>query len=166
MSEFGAKRVFWQEIRNFRVVGSSWFFQTMLTIQYISWLLKKIQTFSTFRSPIDVDNRNLVVPYKRVGHWSRLNILYMSSKESIKMGPRHGRPSRTPSSMSTSAIWWSPTRELVIKVNFTYYTCLCLIYNKESIKVGPRRVRPFWNTGRQKRNRHTLHVASTCVPWV
>ena len=65
------------EILYLRVVRSSWFFQTMLTIQYTSRLFKKIPTFSIFRSPIDVDNRNLVVPYKQVRHPSQFNILYM-----------------------------------------------------------------------------------------
>ena len=45
------------------------FFQTMLTIQYTSWLFQKISPFS--------NNRNLVVPYKQVRHQSQLNILYM-----------------------------------------------------------------------------------------
>ena len=79
MSSVGAERVSWRGVGNFilRVVRSSWFFQTMLTIQYTSRHLKKIPTFSTFRSPIDVDNRNLVVPYKRVRHPSQLHIFYM-----------------------------------------------------------------------------------------
>ena len=56
------------------------------------------------------------------------------------MGPRHVRPSRTPSSTSTTATWWSPTSE-VIKVNL-----FVILVNKESIKTGPRHVRPFLST--------------------
>ena len=76
----------------------------MLTIQYTRCKLKKIPTFSTFRSPIDVDNRNLVVPYKRVRHQSQLHILYMFYTYFFTKNPLRwipdipdmSEPSRTP----------------------------------------------------------------------
>ena len=82
------------------------FFQTMLTIQYTSGLFKKIRTFSTFRSPIGVDNRNLEVPDKRVCHQSQLNILYIFyayffTRNQLRLVPDMSDPSRTPSSTST-----------------------------------------------------------------
>ena len=100
----------------------------MITIQYTSRHFKKIPTFSTFRSPIDVDNRNLVVPYKRVRHPSQLHILYMFytyffTRNPLRWVPDMSDPSRTPSSTSTTATWWSPTSKFVIQVNLTYYTC-------------------------------------------
>merc|ERR1711911_98663 len=77
---------------------------------------------------IDVDNRNLVVPYKRIRHQSQLHILYMFytyffTRNPLRLVPDMSDPSRTPSSTSTTATWWSPTSEFVIKVNLKYYTC-------------------------------------------
>merc|ERR1712115_448359 len=77
---------------------------------------------------IDVDNRNRVVPYKRVRHQSQLHILYMFytyffTRNPLRWVPDMSDPSRTPSSTSTTATWWSPTSEFVIQVNLTYYTC-------------------------------------------
>ena len=70
---------------------------------------------------IDVDNHNLVVPYKRVHHLSQLDIFYMFYtyffiRNLLRWVLDMSDPSRTPSTSETTT-WWSPTSEFVIDVD-------------------------------------------------
>ena len=131
MSLVGAERVPWRGVGNFilRVIRSSLFVQTILTIHYTTCKLTKKKPFYTFRSPIDADNRNLVVVQcKRDRQLSQLHISYTSytyffTRDPLRWISDMSCSSRTPSSTSTTATWWSITSQFVIKVKLKYCTC-------------------------------------------
>ena len=149
MSSVGAERVSWRGVGNFIliVVRSSWFFQTMITIQYTSRHFKKIPTFSTFKSPIDVDNRNLVVPYKRVRHPSQLHILYMFytyffTRNPLRWVPDMSGPSRTPSSTSTTTTSSTSTISYDLFIPFLSFLSRIQICIFLRIRIGQKHANP------------------------